>query len=84
MDLNINVEEHFNQSNSKTTNPDPEPVSNNNKIKSEPVMENFDISSYGLPLEDVYNLARNFLKGKNLNIFLSKFSDYFFFFRKRG
>jgi hypothetical protein len=65
MDLNINVEEHFNQA----TNPISSNNNNNNtssvsnKSKADLFMDNYDIASYGLPLEDVYNLARNFIKG---------------------
>jgi hypothetical protein len=53
MDLNINVEEHFNQSNN---------TNNSTNTITDP-MDNFDLSIYGLPLDEVYNLARNFIKG---------------------
>jgi hypothetical protein len=55
MDLNINVEEHFNQSNNTNNS--------TNTITITDSMDNFDLSIYGLPLDEVYNLARNFIKG---------------------
>ena len=78
MDLNINAEEHFNQTyntnNSTTTN---------TKINT---MDTIDLSRYGLPLDEVYNLARNFIKGiyleKKKNFI--KISFLLFFLEKEG
>ena len=76
MDLNINVEEHFNHTTSSpTTTTNKTPPINNSQMEI-----NFDLSSYGLPLEEVYNLARNFIKGLTSVRFKSYFflNDYFF------
>lgn len=63
MDLNINVEEHYkaiDQTKNNTTN------MNDNLTQQEQqnkFLENYDLTQYGLPLEEVYNMARSFFKG---------------------